>query len=284
MGNLYVVATPIGNLNDMTKRAIDTLKEVDIILCEDTRTSLKLLNYFEIKNKLVSYHKFNEMDKVDSVISDLKDGKNIALISDAGTPCISDPGYILVNKAREEGILVYGVGGISAFVTALSVSGLNTDKFTFMGFFPRENKDKNEVIDFIENSSVNTYVFYESPKRIIKTLEFIYQNLGNVKVCVSRELTKLHEVSYYGFIGEVLKQISNDDNYLKGEYTFVLEKEISIKKENEISIESLLINEIIKNNITLKEAISKLNSENSNFSKKEIYNAGLNLKEIVNKL
>lgn len=281
MGTLFVVATPIGNLKDITKRAEDILKEVDIILCEDTRTSSKLLNALNIKNKLISYHKYNEQEKKMSIINEIKQGKNIALISDAGTPCISDPGYILVKKAREENITVIGIGGISASITALSISGLNTDKFTFQGFFPRETKDKNKLLKEIETSPISTHIIYESPKRIEKTLEIIKNNLKTTKVSISRELTKLHETTYYGTIEEVIKEIKEDEKSHLGEYTIVLEKEQIKEEKTNISIEALLINEIIKNDITLKEAIEKLNKENDNLSKKEIYNASLNLKEII---
>ena len=280
MGTLYVVATPIGNLNDMTLRAISTLKEVSYILCEDTRTSLKLLDHFDIKNKLVSYHKFNEMEKVDKIINDLKNGLDVALISDAGTPCISDPGNILVKRARQEDIKVLGVGGISALVTALSVSGVNTDKFTFYGFFPRETKDKNKLIKEIESSFVNTFVFYESPKRIVKTLEFLSLKLGNVKVSVFKELTKLHEKNYYGLINDVILSLKDDEKTSLGEYTFILEKEGRILEKNEMSIEALLVNEMIKENIGLKDATNKLNNDLDDVSKKDIYNAGLNLKRL----
>ena len=280
MGTLYVVATPIGNLNDMTLRAISTLKEVSYILCEDTRTSLKLLDHFDIKNKLVSYHKFNEMEKVDKIINDLKNGLDVALISDAGTPCISDPGNILVKRARQEDIKVLGVGGISALVTALSVSGVNTDKFTFYGFFPRETKDKNKLIKEIESSFVNTFVFYESPKRIVKTLEFLSLKLGNVKVSVFKELTKLHEKNYYGLINYVILSLKDDEKTSLGEYTFILEKEGRILEKNEMSIEALLVNEMIKENLSLKDATNKLNNDLDDISKKDIYNAGLNLKRL----
>ena len=281
MGNLYVVATPIGNLSDMTERAIKTLKEVDYILCEDTRTSLKLLNHFDIKNKLVSYHKFNEQDRSSSIIKDLKEGKNIAIISDAGTPCINDPGEYLVGKAREEQIPVFGVGGISAVITALSISGLNTTSFTYYGFFPREKKDQNKLIEEIKNSNIKTYVFYESPKRIIKTIEILEKELSNIKVSISKELTKLHEKNYYGDITKVLKKLKNDEKAQAGEYTFIIEKqEEKNKEEQNISIESKLIDIIVKENITLKEAVDKLNKENKDISKKEIYNASLNLKNI----
>lgn len=280
MGTLYVVATPIGNLNDMTLRAIDTLKEVSYILCEDTRTSLKLLDHFDIKNKLVSYHKFNEMEKVDRIINDLKSGLDIALISDAGTPCISDPGNILVKRARQEDIKVLGVGGISALVTALSVCGVNTDKFTFYGFFPRETKDKNKLVKEIESSFVNTFVFYESPKRIVKTLEFLSLKLGNVKVSVFKELTKIHEKNYYGLINDVILSLKEDDKTSLGEYTFIIEKEGRILEKNDISLEALLVNEMIKENIGLRDATNKLNNDLDDVSKKEIYNAGLNLKKL----
>lgn len=280
MGTLYVVATPIGNLNDMTLRAIDTLKEVSYILCEDTRTSLKLLDHFDIKNKLVSYHKFNEMEKVDRIINDLKSGLNIALISDAGTPCISDPGNILVKRARQEDIKVLGVGGISALVTALSVCGVNTDKFTFYGFFPRETKDKNKLVKEIESSFVNTFVFYESPKRIVKTLEFLSLKLGNVKVSVFKELTKIHEKNYYGLINDVILSLKEDDKTSLGEYTFIIEKEGRILEKNDIFVEALLVNEMIKENIGLRDATNKLNNDLDDVSKKDIYNAGLNLKKL----
>ena len=282
MGTLYVVATPIGNLNDMTFRAVDTLKEVSYILCEDTRTSLKLLDHFDIKNKLVSYHKFNEMEKADRIINDLKSGLDIALISDAGTPCISDPGNILVKRARQEDIKVLGVGGISALVTALSVCGVNTDKFTFYGFFPRETKDKNKLVKEIESSFVNTFVFYESPKRIVKTLEFLSLKLGNVKVSVFKELTKIHEKNYYGLINDVILSLKEDDKTSLGEYTFIIEKEGRILEKNDISLEALLVNEMIKENLSLRDATNKLNNDLDNVSKKDIYNAGLNLKKLFN--
>lgn len=284
MGNLYIVATPIGNLKDMTQRAIETLKEVDYILCEDTRTSLTLLNHFDIKKKLVSYHKFNEQDRSSSIIKDLKEGKNIAIISDAGTPCINDPGEYLVRKAREEKISVFGIGGISAVITALSISGLDTKSFTYYGFFPREKKDQHKLIEEIKSSNIKTYIFYESPKRIIKTLEVLEKELPNIKVSICKELTKLHEKNYYGDITKVLKELKNDDKAQAGEYTFVIEKQEQIQKEQiNISIESQLIDYIIKDNISLKEAIDKLNKDNKNLSKKEIYNASLNLKNILNK-
>lgn len=280
MGNLYVVATPIGNLSDMTTRAIETLKEVDYILCEDTRTSLILLNHFNIKNKLVSYHKFNEQDRSNSVIKDLKEGKNVAVISDAGTPCINDPGEVIVKKAREEQLPVYGIGGISAVITALSISGLDTSSFTYYGFFPREIKEQNNLIEQIKYSNIKTYVFYESPKRIVKSLEVLSKELPNIKVSVCKELTKLHEKNYYGDITKVLDELKHDDKVTAGEYTFIIEKKYFEKKEDKYSIESMLIDKMVKNNISLKEAVECLNKENSSLSKKEIYSASLKLKDL----
>lgn len=283
MGNLFVVATPIGNLNDITLRAIETLKKVDIILCEDTRESMKLLNNFNIKKKLMSYHKFNEESKKDEIIKLLKLGSDIALISDAGTPCISDPGYILVKKAREEGIKVVPVGGISACITALSASGLETGKFTFYGFFPRDNKDKSKLIEDIKTSNINTYVFYESPKRIIKTLNYLKDNIDNITISVSKELTKIHEKNYFGTLENVIKEITLDEKSSLGEYTFIIEKKELNKESNDkeiLSSEALLIDKMVKNNISLKEAINMLKIENKELNKNEIYRASLNLKEL----
>ncbi len=281
MGSLFVVATPIGNLADISKRAIETLENVDIILCEDTRHSLKLLNYYNIKNKLISYHKFNEVERSSSVIEKLKSGLDIAIITDAGTPCVSDPGYVLIKKAKEEGIEVIGVGGISALVTALSVSGINSDTFTFYGFFPRENKDKKSVINEILESKIRTYIFYESPKRIIKTLKYIYENLGDVLISVSSDLTKIHEKNYYGRLSNVLKIMESNPNIELGEYVFIIENDIVRESviNNDISIEALLIDVVVKNNFSIKDGIDYL-SKNSDYSKKDIYNASLNLKKI----
>ena len=283
MGTLYVVATPIGNLDDFTKRAIDTLKSVDIILCEDTRHSLILLNHYDIKNKLLAYHKFNEKEKVNSIIEMLKNGKNIAIITDAGLPCVSDPGYILVEQARLNNIEVIGVGGISASLTALSISGLKNDSFTFYGFFPRETKDKKRLIDDIKKSDVDTFIFYESPKRILKTLEYLKDNLGNIKICVCSDLTKLHEKSYFGNINYVYETLLNNENVEKGEYTFVIEKSFKEEEQKDVSTESKLIDIMIKNNVSLKEAIDILKNNDNNLSKKDIYNASLNLKDILKK-
>ena len=283
MGTLYVVATPIGNLNDMTKRAIETLKEVDIILCEDTRTSMKLLNNFNIKNKLMSYHKYNEQEQTKNIIKLLKQDKNIAIITDAGTPCISDPGYILVKEARENNITVIPIGGISALITALSASGIETDKFTFQGFFPRETKDKTKLLEELNKTTIKVHIFYESPKRIIKTLEYLKNNLDIEKISIFKELTKLHEKNYYGTLEEVLNKLQNEEKINQGEYTFIIKTKQETKKEQNISLEALIIDKLIKEQKTIKEIIEILNKENHNISKKDLYNASLNLKQILKK-
>ena len=282
MGSLYLVATPIGNLKDITLKAIEVLKAVDIILCEDTRVSLKLLKHYEINKKLISYHKFNEKEKISYVLKELENGKDIALITDAGLPCISDPGYALVEALKEKGFKVYGIGGISASLTALLVSGLPADSFTFYGFFPRETKDVKKLLEDIKRSSVKTYIFYESPKRILKTLEILYKELGNIKISVSKELTKLYEKNYYGFINEVLEKIANDNKWDYGEYTLVIYKDF-VKREEKtnLSIEALLVDKIIKEGCTLKEAVTKVNKENANLPRSAIYEASLNLKKIM---
>lgn len=283
MGTLYVVATPIGNLNDMTKRGIETLKEVDIILCEDTRTSMKLLNNFNIKNKLMSYHKYNEQEQTKNIIKLLKQDKNIAIITDAGTPCISDPGYILVKEARENNITVIPIGGISALITALSASGIETDKFTFQGFFPRETKDKTKLLEELNKTTIKVHIFYESPKRIIKTLEYLKNNLDIEKISIFKELTKLHEKNYYGTLEEVLNKLQNEEKTNQGEYTFIIKTKPKQEKEQNISLEALIIDKLIKEQKTIKEIIEILNKENHNISKKDLYNASLNLKQILKK-
>lgn len=283
MGTLYIVATPIGNLNDITQRAKEILNQVDIILCEDTRTSMKLLNHLNIKNKLMSYHKFNEQEQTKNIIKLLKEDKNLALITDAGTPCISDPGYILVKEARINNINVIPIGGISACITALSASGIKTDKFTFQGFFPRETKEKKQLIKNLKETNITTHIFYESPKRILKTLEYLKNNINIKTISIFKELTKLHEKNYYGTLEEVQNKLQNEEKVNQGEYTFIIEIKQEKEEQQEQTLESIIIDKLIKENISIKEAIEKLNKENDNISKKELYNASLNLKNILNK-
>lgn len=280
MGILYIVATPIGNLGDITKRAIKTLETVDIILCEDTRTSSHLLNSLEIKTKLISYHKFNENERSGEVIELLKSGKNIALITDAGTPCISDPGSILISECISNKIEIFSIPGASALTTALTLSGLVIHNFAFYGFLERKNSKQKEELKRIQQNDLETIVFYESPKRIIPTIENIKEVMNDPYIIVLNELTKKFEKKYYGKSSQVLDLLQKA-NYELGEYVIVVSKNKTEEKKEEVSLEALLIDKIIKNNYTMKEAINDLAFEFKNkYSKKEIYNASLKLKNI----
>lgn len=281
MGTLYVVATPIGNLNDLSKRAVETLRNSDLILVEDTRQTIKLLNHFDIKTKMVSYHKFNETKRTGEIIEELKSGKNISLVSDAGTPCISDPGYILVKKARENGISVIGIPGASAVITALSIGGLDTSTFAFYGFVPTENKPKKELFESIKHSNIKTKVIYESPKRIIKLLEELKHEIPGCVVSVCSELTKVHESCVYGKIDYVYEKMKENPDSLKGEYVILISNDEIKEEKQSASLESLIVDAVVKNNCSLKEAIDIVNKQNKDISKKEIYNASLNLKKIM---
>lgn len=281
MGTLYVIATPIGNLQDISKRALTIMENVSFILCEDTRVSIKILNHYNIKKKLVSYHKFNEEQKLSSILEKLENGEDIAIISDAGTPLISDPGYLLVKACRERGIKVIGIPGPSAIITALSIAGINTTNFSFYGFLSTNNRKFENEIEGILASKVNAIVLYESPKRIVKLVEKLITHFPNSKLFIASDLTKLHERSFYGLIEEVYKEISRDPNIEKGEYVLVLEKEyIKDKKEEEMSYESLLIDTIIKEKVTMKEAINIV-SKKKKIAKNILYNASLKIKEII---
>lgn len=284
MGILYVIGTPIGNLNDISFRALEVLKSVDYIACEDTRQSLKLLNHFEIKKKLVAYHKFNENEKSKTIIDDLLNGLSVAIVTDAGTPCISDPGYILVKKAHENNIQVIAIPGASAVVSALSVSGIDTSQFSFIGFLPIDNKKFNDEITKMLESKIRTFVIYESPKRIIKLFSKLVDIFPHSLVYVASDLTKIHERGFYGYIEDVFSTLLNDSNVERGEYAIVLNKYENEKKidqkEDDLSIEALLIDIMVKNKIGLKDAIGVLNSNCEKYSKNDIYDASLTLKKM----
>ena len=283
MGTLYVIGTPIGNLDDITKRALDTLNSVDLIACEDTRTSSVLLKHFDINKKLVSYHKFNEKGKSNSLIDDLKSGKNIALISDAGCPCISDPGSILVSQAVKNNIDVIAIPGASATIASLMCSGMDTASFSFYGFLDRENKKMVNELEKIKNDSTNIAIIYESPKRIKKTLEKIKEELNNPYICLCNDLTKKFEKKYYGKISDVFTILDNNPNSELGEYVLLIEKNKDVSENNEaMALESLIIDEMIKNGCTMKEAI-KLVSEKYKINKNEVYNASLKLKSLFDR-
>ena len=282
MGILYVIGTPIGNLSDITERALDVLNSADLIACEDTRTSSVLLKHFNINKKLVSYHKFNEKEKSNSLINDLKNGKNIALISDAGCPTISDPGYILTKLAIKNDIEVIGVPGASAVITSIMCSGMNAESFSFYGFLERDNKKIEESLNKIKKDNTNISVIYESPKRIVKTLEKIRDILDNPYICLCNDLTKKFEKKYYGYANDVLSSLNNNPNKELGEYVLLVEnKEFNDEKE-EYTLESLIVDEMIKNNCTMKDSI-KIVSDKYKTNKNKVYNASLNLKNILQK-
>ena len=217
-GNLYLVATPIGNLEDITLRALKILKEVDLIAAEDTRNTLKLLNHFGISKPLISYHRHNEEIKCDNLITKLQDGENIAIVSDAGTPGISDPGEIIVKKAIENNIKIIPIPGACAAINALICSGLDTRQFTFLGFLPLNKKLRKEKLEEIKNKK-DTVILYEAPHKLKNTLQDLKNILDNRQVVLARELTKIHEEFIYGTIDEIIEKADN----LKGEMIILIE-------------------------------------------------------------
>jgi len=222
MSKIYVVGTPIGNLSDMTPRAVQTLREVDFILCEDTRVTQKLLNHFEIKNKTLSFHKFSEDNKYQKIFDLLEEGKNLALVSDAGTPAISDPGAYLIKEIRERmpEIEIITIPGPSALVSAISIAGLASEKFVFIGFPPHK---KGRKTFFEELSSYKIpVVFYESKHRILKALESLNEIVPEREIFLAKELTKFNEKYFSGTAPEIIKKLEADQNLLKGEFVVIV--------------------------------------------------------------
>lgn len=278
-GKLYLIPTPIGNLKDITLRALETLKSVDLIACEDTRQSLKLLNHFGIKKTLVSYHKHNENGKSEDIIKRLLEGQNIAIISDAGTPGISDPGAVIAKRCIEENIEFEVYPGATAITTALVYSGLDTDKFIFVGFLSRENKDRKETMSSLVDRQ-ETIILYEAPHRIQSTLSFIKEVLGNRKIAVCKELTKLHETILRGTVDECIKYY--EENAPRGEYVIVIsgKSKEEIIEEKKLQWEDLTVEEHIMKFINegknKKEAV-KLVAKERGLHKSEIYKYSLDL-------
>lgn len=284
MSKLYVVPTPIGNLGDMTERAVETLKMSDYILAEDTRHTQKLLNHFDIKVRLVSYHKFNEKSRSEEIINEmLEEDKIISLVTDAGTPCISDPGYEIVKSAREAGIEVIGLAGASAVTIALSVAGIDTYQFVFFGFMPRKKSELDDALKKVKENYIKTFVLYESPKRIIKLVETIKEHMPNATLCVCKELTKLHENTFYGSIDSVLEQLSNNQDVERGEYVIVGHNNDYVEKETgsvNVSIHGILFDKLINKEYSLKEAVQEAVQEGLS-SKNEAYQASLDIKKFI---
>ena len=284
-GKLYIVATPIGNSRDMSPRGREILSSVDIIAAEDTRRSMVLLGKLEIRNRLVSNHKFNEYGKARFFVDEMLAGKSVAVITDAGTPCISDPGNELIRAAVEAGIDVIGVPGCCAAVTALSVSGFDLSSFLFYGFFPRENAERRKLLEKLRRGDTRTFVFYESPKRIMELVEFFLDSEALVRMCLCNDLTKLHETSFRGSPAEVKEKLLAKGNYDKGEYAVVIEIEeayLFTKTEHTVSAEAMLVDAMIARGVSGKDAVAAvLADENNSYSKNELKAALLNLKRLI---
>ena len=244
-GKLYLCATPIGNLEDITFRVVRTLKEVDVIAAEDTRNSIKLLNHFEIKTPLTSYHEFNKYDKAKVLVNRMLGGENIALITDAGTPGISDPGEELVRQCYEAGVEVTSLPGAAACVTALTLSGLSTRRFAFEAFLPADKKEKAAILEELK-SETRTIIIYEAPHRLKKTIAELLSVLGNRRLTAVKELTKLHENVFITTFEEALDYY--EENEPRGEFVLVIEgrKIEELKKEKEASFQEMDINEHMK--------------------------------------
>lgn len=231
VGNLYIVSTPIGNLEDITLRALRVLKEVGIIAAEDTRHTRKLLSRYDIHVPLTSYHDFNKYEKAELLISKLKEGIDVALVSDSGTPGISDPGYYFIKRAIEEGIKVIPVPGATALIAALSVSGLPTDRFSFIGFLPKKRTSREKTLRILSEVE-HTLILYESPHRVLKTLNEIKEIFGERRISVARELTKIHEEVIRGIISEVIDKLERQPP--KGEIVLMIEG----KRKEEVNHEA----------------------------------------------
>ena len=274
-GKLYLCATPIGNLEDMTFRVIRTLKEVDLIAAEDTRNSIKLLNHFEIKTPMTSYHEFNKIDKGRYLVGLLQEGKQIALITDAGTPGISDPGEELVKMCYEAGIEVTSLPGAAACITALTLSGLSTRRFAFEAFLPSDKKEKQEVLKELQTET-RTTILYEAPHRLVRTLEELYGALGERRLTVCRELTKRHETAFATTLSEAIAYYK--ENAPKGECVLVMEgrSRSEMRKEEQQSWEQMPLAEHMQHyeaqGIARKEAM-KLVAKDRGISKREVYQA-----------
>lgn len=272
-GKLYLCATPIGNLEDMTYRVVRTLQEVDLIAAEDTRNSIKLLNHFEIKTPMTSYHEYNKIEKGKKLVEKLQSGVNIALITDAGTPGISDPGEELVKMCYEAGIEVTSLPGAAACITALTLSGLSTRRFAFEAFLPTDKKEKQAILKELENET-RTIVMYEAPHRLVRTLQELLDNLGNRRITVCRELTKKHETAFVTTLEEAVHYY--EANEPKGECVLVIEgksreelRREEVSKWEEMSIEEHM-DYYMGQGIDKKEAM-KLVAKDRGIGKRDVY-------------
>ncbi len=272
-GTLYICATPIGNLKDMTPRAVETLSSVDLIAAEDTRNSIKLLNHFGIKTSMTSYHEYNKVEKAQVLVQKMKEGLNVALITDAGTPAISDPGEVLVELCQQEGITVTSLPGAAACITALTLSGLSTRRFCFEGFLPSGKKEKAEILELLAEET-RTMILYEAPHHLVRTLKELYEALGERKITICRELTKKFETVMPTTLERALAFYETEEP--RGEYVLVVEgKNLQQKKrERQESFLNLSIEEHMKRyedaGMERKEAMKAV-AKDRGVSKREIY-------------
>ena len=274
-GKLYLCATPIGNLEDITMRVLRTLQEVDLIAAEDTRNSMKLLNHFEIKTPMTSYHEYNRIEKAHVLIAKMQEGTNIALITDAGTPGISDPGEDLVRLCYEAGIEVTSLPGACACVTALTLSGLGTRRFCFEAFLPMDKKERQEILNELKEET-RTIIVYEAPHRLVRTLGELLEALGNRRLTICRELTKKHETAFQTTLEEALEYYQEQEP--RGECVLVLEGKSreQVRLEQQQSWESISIEEhmeqYLAKGMDRKEAMKQV-AKDRGVSKRDIYQA-----------
>lgn len=272
-GRLYLCATPIGNLEDITYRVLRTLKEVDLIAAEDTRNSIKLLNHFEIKTPMTSYHEFNKIEKAHVLIDKMQSGMNVALITDAGTPGISDPGEELVAMCYQAGIEVTSLPGPAACITALTLSGLPTRRFAFEAFLPQDKKERKEILAELVNET-RTIILYEAPHRLVRTLKELKETLGDRRITLCRELTKRHETAFRSTIEGLLEFYENEKPL--GECVLVIEGKSrqEIRRENQASWEEMSIEEHMayyeEKGILCKDAMKQV-AKDRGVTKREIY-------------
>ncbi len=272
-GKLYLCATPIGNLEDITIRVLRTLREVDLIAAEDTRNSIKLLNHFHIKTPMTSYHEYNKTEKAYQLVEKMRQGQNIALITDAGTPAISDPGEDLVRICHESGISVTSLPGPAACITALTVSGLSTRRFAFEAFLPREKKERAAILDSLRQET-RTIILYEAPHHLVKTLEELYETLGDRAVTLCRELTKKYETLFSTTISGAVSYYREQEP--RGEFVLVIQgkNQQQILREQQLSWESIPLEEHMQKyesqGISRKEAM-KMVAKDRGISKRDVY-------------
>jgi 16S rRNA (cytidine1402-2'-O)-methyltransferase len=279
IGTLYIVGTPIGNLGDITFRAVETLKNVDVILAEDTRQTLKLLNHFNIEKHMISYHRHNEDEKIDKVVELLDNSKNVALVSDAGMPVISDPGQNLIKYLTENNYKIEVIPGVTAVITAIVKSGMDSTRFTFEGFLSVNKKQRKERLNSLKDET-RTMIFYEAPHKILATLKDMYEVFGNRKICIARELTKMYEEFIHITIKEAIDKI--EECSLRGEIVLLIQgkNEQELQEEQMKKLDDLSIVDMVKDEInsgeTKKEAIKKV-AKLKGLNKNDVYKECLDI-------